>query len=236
MLRNAASVSLMPKVRMRAAAPRQPAVTDVDGLIEYCRARLEVFGFGPVDIPVIDIPPERTWVWSDLHFSDPGALKVFDRPFADVAAVNHHLLAEWQRLVRPDDTIICLGDVAHPDAWLDPRLMLDLRACPGHRLLVRGNHDTRRGGLLTGGFNRQCDFALYAADPPLALSHEPLEAVPVGAVNLHGHFHEGTEPTRRHINLAVERWEYSPVRMTHVVEVARRRLAGSQERAPLRAG
>ena len=210
-------------------------MTDVKGLVEYWRMSLEVVGLDPGYIPVIETPPERTWVWSDLHLGDRGALENFDRPFADIVAMNRHLLAEWQRLVVPDDTIICLGDVAHPDAWRDPRLTVDLRRCTGHRFLVRGNHDTARGELLTAGFARRSDFALYVADPPLALSHEPLEAVPVGAVNLHGHFHEGAEPTRRHVNLAIERWEYRPVQMTHVVEIARRRLTGSQERVPLRA-
>ena len=30
--------------------------------------------------------------------------------------MNRHLLSEWSRRVHADDTIICLGDVAHPDA------------------------------------------------------------------------------------------------------------------------
>ena len=200
-------------------------MTDIDGLVEYWRASLEVVGLDPGDIPVIETRPERTWVWSDLHLSDCGPFEAFNRPFADVVAMNRHLLAEWRRLVGPDDTIICLGDVAHPETWRDSHLILDLRACPGQRVLIRGNHDTSRSELWTAGFERQSNFALYAADPPLALSHEPLEAVPVGAVNLHGQFHNGSEPTRRHVNLAVEQWEYKPIRMTHVVEVARQRLA-----------
>ena len=99
-------------------------MTDVKGLVEYWRTSLEVVGLDPGYIPVIETPPERTWLWSDLHLSDRGALENFGRPFADVVAMNRQLLAEWQRLVVPDDTIICLGDVAHPDAWRDPRLTL----------------------------------------------------------------------------------------------------------------
>ena len=38
----------------------------------------------------------------------------------------------------------------------------------------------------------------------------------MGAVNVHGHLHEGTEPTRRHVNVAVERWNYEPVPMATV--------------------
>ena len=37
--------------------------------------------------------------------------------------MNHHLLREWTRRVHADDTIICLGDVAHLDAWRDRRLV-----------------------------------------------------------------------------------------------------------------
>ena len=111
---------------------------------------------------------------SDLHLSNPGPLQVFDRPFADVDEMNRHLLAEWRGAVAPDYTIICLGDVAHRDAWRDPRLMLKLRDCSGRRILVEGDRDTgQHGGLWTAGFERRSAFALYAADPPLASSHEP---------------------------------------------------------------
>ncbi len=45
---------------------------------------------------------------------------------------------------------------------------------------------------------------------------EAFAAVPVGAVNVHGHLHDGTEPTRRQVNVAVERWYYEPVPMATV--------------------
>ena len=95
-------------------------------------------------IPIIETPPERTWIWSDLHLDDRSVLFSWDRPFAYVEQMNHHLLREWRRRVRPGDTIICLGDVAHPDAWRNRRLVLDVRGCPGQRLLILGNHDLVR--------------------------------------------------------------------------------------------
>ncbi len=106
--------------------------------------------------------------------------------------------------------------MAHPDAWRDRRLVLDLRACPGERILILGNHDLNRDALRGAGFTTQHRVALYDAEPPLALSHESLEAVPVGAVNVHGHRHDGTEPTHRHVNVAVERCGYEPVRMAGI--------------------
>ena len=95
----------------------------------------------PLVAPIITSRPERTWSWSDLHFGDRSALKAFGRPFADVASMNSRLVREWRHRVRAGDTIICLSDIGHPDAWRDRRLVLDIRDCPGERFLVLGNHD-----------------------------------------------------------------------------------------------
>ena len=196
---------------------------DLEDLRDLWEIDLELAGSDPGPIPIITTPPEKTWVWSDLHFGDRGALFAFQRPFGDVGRMNRHLLREWRRRVRPDDTIICLGDVAHPDAWRDRRLVLDIRDCPGKRVLVLGNHDLNRAALREAGFTMQCPLALCATDPPLALSHCPLRRIPAGAINLHGHLHEGTEPTPRHINLAVEQTDYSPVGLIWILDKARQR-------------
>ena len=189
---------------------------DIDGIARYWESELALAGSRDTRVPTIASPIGRTWIWSDLHLGDRGPLDAFDRPFADVPAMNRHLLARWRQRMQPGDTIICLGDVAHPDAWRDRRLVLDLRACPGERILILGNHDTDLRALAEAGFATQHRQALYEVEPTLALSHEPLAAVPVGAVNVHGHLHDGTEPTRRHVNVAVERWNYEPVPMATV--------------------
>ena len=210
---------LFPSRRVR--VPDRP--TDVEALRDLWEADLELAGWEAGPIPIVTSPPEKTWIWSDLHFADPSVLEAFGRPFADVARMNNHLVREWRYRVRAGDTIICLGDVGHPDAWRDRRLMLDIRNCPGERFLVLGNHDQDREALREAGFTTQCTLALCATDPPLALSHIPLRQIPVGAINLHGHLHEGTEPTARHINLALEQTDYSPVGLTWVLAEARRR-------------
>ena len=114
---------------------------DIDGIARYWESELALAGSRETRVPTIASPIGRTYIWSDLHLGDRGPLEAFDRPFADVPAMNRHLLAKWRQRVQPGDTIICLGDVAHPDAWRDRRLVLDLRACPGERILILGNHD-----------------------------------------------------------------------------------------------
>ena len=148
-------------------------------------------------------------------------LAAWNRPFRNIEEMNRHLLRDWSRHVHADDTIICLGDVAHPDAWRDRRLVLNVRNCPGERVLVLGNHDHDTEGLHDAGLETMCIAALYASDPPLALSHLPLRRVPPTAVNVHGHIHAAEAPSLRHFNVSVERTDYAPVGLTWVLEQAR---------------
>ena len=173
-------------------------------------------------IPIINSPPERTWIWSDLHLADRAVLAAWNRPFQNIEEMNHHLLREWSRRVHADDTIICLGDVAHPDAWHDRRLVLDVRNCPGERILVLGNHDHDSEGLHDAGFESMSILAMCATDPLLALSHLPLRRVPPTAINVHGHIHAADTTSQRHFNVSVERIDYAPVGLTWVLERVRR--------------
>ena len=144
--------------------------------------------------------------------------------------------------VRAEPTPAALNEivVAHPDAWDDRRLVLDLRACPGRRVLVLGNHDLlhrrgtvpssgfevefltdRRGALGACGFEVQFLAALLDTNPPLALTHAPVARVPVGAINVHGHLHGTGTPASRRLDVSVERTDYAPVRLDEVLELAR---------------
>ena len=175
-------------------------------------------------VPTLTSPPERTWIWSDLHLNDPDVLDKGGRRFANCEAMNHELLRSWREKVGTDDTIICLGDVAGTTLWRNRGLLLEIETCPGRRVLILGNHDITREALKDIGFRTQHWVAMYDADPPLALTHRPLRGVPAGAVNVHGHHHTGWEPTTRHINVTVDRCAYQPVAMERILEEARGRL------------
>ena len=92
---------------------------------------------------------------------------------------------------------------------------------PGWKVLVFGNHDQNgRGGVVTDPFDDAHLALAVGGDPPLVLTHIPLEEVPEGTVNLHGHLHQHRLPGRR-INVSVEQLEYRPWPLP-----ALRRLAG----------
>ena len=61
-------------------------------------------------------------------------------------------------------------------------------------------------------------LAAAGAEPRAAAAHPT-----PGAVNVHGHVHDGTEATVRHINLTVEQTDYAPIRLSEVLAEARER-------------
>ena len=182
-----------------------------------------------VDIAVLRTPPETTWLWSDLHLSDRAVLEAWKRPFRHTRELDRHLLREWRRAVRPGDTIICLGDVAHPDAWWDRRTALDIRNLPGRRILILGNHDVNEtDALREAGFREQYAGAVLDTEPKLVLTHYPLREPPPETVNIHGHVHGGEAPTRRHMNVSVERTGYRPVRLDDLLDRVHRRQPATE--------
>ena len=174
----------------------------------------------------------RIWIWSDLHLGHHETIGFFQRPFPSPRQMDLALFSAWERTVAPRDTIICLGDVTIPALW-GPRLKR-LRRAPGRKLLVIGNHEINGVGEVDiDGFD-EIHSTLYASgDPPLLLTHMPLETVPEGSVNVHGHLHDEPSPSReQHINVSVEQLDYRPWPWEAVRTLARRLAAGHRVRRP----
>lgn len=77
------------------------------------------------------------WFTSDTHFGHKNVLKYCGRPFKTVEEMDEALIANWNAIVKPDDVIYHLGDVAMSIKAVKrvlPRLN-------GHKILIVGNHD-----------------------------------------------------------------------------------------------
>ena len=48
-------------------------------------------------------------------------------------------------------------------------------------------------------------------------THQPLEDLADGELNVHGHIHQNPPPSPRHFNASVERIDYRPVLLKHVI-------------------
>ena len=167
-------------------------------------------------------PDDDVLVFSDLHLGHENIIEYCDRPFLDVNDMNvtlwDHLTAE----VEPDKVLVVVGDMAMREAlnavtWQQIR-DLDCR----QRHLVIGNHDlTGAGQLRAQGFDSVWSVMLSGGEPPLIWTHYPLNEVPDGYINIHGHVHD--DPPRRtpHINVSVEQLDYCPVSLFDLRALAR---------------
>ena len=162
----------------------------------------------------------RAWVFSDPHFDHEATVSIFDRPFRNSRDGDAYLMEHWTRDVRDHDTVVCLGDVTlgRPTH----RLIDLLQRKPGRKLLVVGNHDNTFLRDLRRAFDKVAACAHLPGEPDLLFTHVPLDEVPAGCVNVHGHVHRRTSVDEERINVCVEQIGYRPIPVADVRRLARR--------------
>ena len=155
---------------------------------------------------------KTTWLITDTHLNHDNIATYCQRPenFTDM------IIKRWHAVVKPEDLVIHLGDVAIGDrrkvkAQLDP--------LPGRKVLVLGNHDRQHGPdwWMEMGFAFACQAMKYRN---CWLTHEPSTSLADGCdINIHGHLHNFWEkdPSKKgkpkpfHRLLAIEYTNYFPV-------------------------
>lgn len=163
----------------------------------------------------------QVWVWSDLHLGHANIIGYCDRPFRDVGHMDNALLDHWARTVdwsAEDDAIVVCGDIAMKRGMTEANFDR-IRAMPGRKVLVPGNHDfSGAGGLRVEGFDEACAMLLVEGEPSLVFTHVPIQEVhlPDGWVNIHGHLHHDPPTDTRHINVSVEQLDYRPVLLSRI--------------------
>lgn len=81
------------------------------------------------------------FVISDLHFGSDNIIKYCNRPFINADHARKQMIDNWNKVVKPDDTVYVLGDFIMGQPETVPDILNQLN---GHIVLVRGNHDTKR--------------------------------------------------------------------------------------------
>lgn len=78
---------------------------------------------------------------SDLHLSLSGAkpMHIFGETWRDH---DKRIAANWDEMVRPEDTVLVCGDHSWAARYEDAKLDLEYIARrPGRKIMIRGNHD-----------------------------------------------------------------------------------------------
>jgi len=155
---------------------------------------------------------------SDTHFGHGGALGLYRRPFASVAAMNEGLVERWNETVGPDDVVWHLGDFAIRQR---PTVVADLLArLNGRKHLVAGNNDPQETRELEGWGSVQSYIEMEVDRVSLVLCHYPFRSwrgMGKGWVNLHGHSHGKLKPQSRQFDVGVDVWGFRPVMLDEIL-------------------
>ena len=167
---------------------------------------------------------------SDTHFGDMRILRAAKRRFATIAEHDAHLVARWQAIVRPDDEVWHLGDVAprYGTGALDALLA----RLPGRKHLITGNNDDATTRTHPAWESVHDYVELDEDGSRCVLCHYPFRTwnkIGKGTIDLHGHSHAMLKPMTRQFDVGVDAWDYGPVTLATMLASRRRRKASAAE-------
>ena len=170
----------------------------------------------------------NVWVWSDMHLGHENIVRYAGRPFTSAGHTDAVMLANAQALVMNCDFLLFLGDIS---LRADEETVAWLRACPGRKMLLAGNHDKWLLGSGKGEAPKLIAESFEAVGSTLDvqlgsnsitdtgglvervwLTHYPIgrQWIPSGVRNMHGHIH-ARALGKPHVNASVEWTGYAPV-------------------------
>lgn len=164
---------------------------------------------------------------SDQHFGHENILKLCDRPFATIEAMDEALIALWNERVNGNDTVYILGDLF----FRSENINTVLTRLRGKKHLILGNHES-------SWFSHEKFGHFFVRIEPLAeisdgkhgitLCHYPMLAWKHDAKQfmIHGHIHNDTradywqwlKSRERILNASVDINNFRPVTFDELLE------------------
>ena len=130
---------------------------------------------------------------ADTHFGHANIVKMCQRPYPDVDAMNEAMIAAWNERVQGNDTVYIVGDMFFRSA--DPECIL--KRLKGRKRLIVGNHDgSWMGKVDLSRYFLSVDNFLEISDGVhgLTLCHYPMLTWKHAkrSYMIHGHIHADT--------------------------------------------
>lgn len=162
---------------------------------------------------------------ADTHFGHTNILsfKRADgtplRQFCCIDEMNEHMVRKWNEVVKPQDTVYHLGDIALHEKFL-PMFLPRLN---GRKILIKGNHDNAKLSVYADYF---ADVRAYDRKDGMVFSHVPIHprSLERWGVNVHGHLHANTvklldgTPDKRYYCVSVEMIDYTPIELNQLIK------------------
>lgn len=156
----------------------------------------------------------ETWLISDTHFGHENILNFTEedgtklRSFSTAGEMDEVMIRNWNAVVKPDDKVYHLGDVAFAKFEYVKDIFSRLN---GRKVLIKGNHDN--WFKLSQYSQFFYDVRAYHILDKILLAHIPVHPLSLERWRgqIHGHLHNRVVPDQRYLNVSVERIKYTPI-------------------------
>lgn len=159
----------------------------------------------------------KTFFTSDTHWQHGKIIEFCKRPFKDVHEMDEGMIARWNEVVGPEDTVWHCGDVALGN---QKNVASILSRCNGKKHLIWGNHDDRKIISGLGCFETMQDVAEIKVDGERVFlshfAHRVWNKSYRGTFHVFGHTHAGLSAMGRSIDVGVDNWDFYPVTLDQI--------------------
>ena len=153
------------------------------------------------------------WFTADTHFNHNNIRIHCHRPFSTVVEMNEALIANWNKLVKPDDFVYHLGDFCFRQG---DKIFERLK---GRKYLICGNHDSNHTKKMDWVWVK--DSAMIKINEQYIYLHHYACRVWNrsfhGAWHLYGHSHGSLRPYGKSFDVGVDSHDFKPWAWSEIV-------------------
>jgi len=167
------------------------------------------------------------YVISDSHFNHWNINRYTKRRFSNLEQMNSTLIGKWNKVVRPNDIIINVGDVIFTKGESE-EIKKVIKKLNGRKILVMGNHDRKSMAFyLSNGFDFVCEkFTWQFNNHRLLFLHNPNNIIARDYRDynfiIHGHWHNKGKFVRKRgkcriVNVSTEQLNHIPINLVTLI-------------------
>ena len=138
---------------------------------------------------------ENIWFTSDFHFGHAQSFIYEKRGFYSVEEMNESIVDNWNKMVRPQDIVYCLGDIC---LGVKDQSIKYFNRLNGEFYAIWGNHDTPKflddnAKICDGWYANIITYKkinIYLSHYPTITSNFDDKGFKRHVINFHGHTHQ----------------------------------------------
>ena len=169
------------------------------------------------------------WFTSDTHFGHANIIKYCDRPYTSLSEMDESLIENWNKVVRPNDSIYHLGDFTRGG---QEEAMAYFSRLNGRIFVVPGGHDKQwmsKGEYISKSGHpveilsplETIKMSILGRSHLIVLCHYSMrvwDRSHYGSWHLYGHSHCGLPTHMKSMDVGIDCWNYFLVSLEKVAE------------------